>query len=70
MTIADTGVGGKHLDPERMFDRFVSTKPGGLGMGLAISRSIAEAHGGRIYAKSNPDCGLTVHVELPLEDRR
>ena len=69
VTIADTGVGGKHLDPERMFERFVSTKPGGLGMGLAISRSIAEAHGGRIYAKANPDCGLTVHVELPLEDR-
>ena len=69
VTVADTGVGGKHLDPERMFDRFVSTKPGGLGMGLAISRSIAEAHGGRIYAKANPDGGLTVHVELPLEER-
>jgi signal transduction histidine kinase len=69
VTIADTGVGSKHLDPERMFERFVSTKPGGLGMGLAISRSIAEAHGGRIYAKANPDSGLTVHVELPLEDR-
>ena len=69
VAITDTGVGGKHLDPERMFDRFVSTKPGGLGMGLAISRSIAEAHGGRIYAKANPDRGLTVHVELPLEER-
>ena len=70
VTIQDTGAGSTHLDLERMFDRFVSTKPGGLGMGLAISRSIAEAHGGRIYAKSNPDSGLTVHVELPLEDRR
>jgi signal transduction histidine kinase len=69
VAIADTGVGGKDLDPERMFDRFVSTKPGGLGMGLAISRAIAEAHGGRIYAKANPDRGLTVHVELPLEER-
>jgi two-component system sensor kinase FixL len=50
-----------------MFERFVSTKPGGLGMGLAISRSIVEAHGGRIRATANPGRGLTLHVELPCE---
>jgi signal transduction histidine kinase len=69
VTIQDTGIGGEGLDLERIFDRFVSTKRSGLGMGLAISRSIAEAHHGRIYAKANPDRGLTVYVELPSEER-
>jgi len=67
IAIRDTGTGGKGMDTERMFERFVTSKPGGLGMGLAISRSIAEAHGGQIYAKPNVDHGLTVYVELPAE---
>jgi len=67
LAVRDTGIGGKDMDLERMFERFVTTKSGGLGMGLAISRSIAEAHGGRVYAKANTDRGLTVYVELPAE---
>lgn len=51
---------------KRIFDAFVTTKSQGLGMGLAISRSIIEAHGGRIWATANEDHGLTVHVELPM----
>jgi two-component system, LuxR family, sensor kinase FixL len=43
----------------------VSSKPQGLGMGLAISRSIVEAHGGRIWATRNEDFGLTLYVALP-----
>lgn len=65
ITVRDSGVGLDESELQRMFDHFVTTKPGGLGMGLAISRSIVEAHGGRIWATRNPDRGLTLHVELP-----
>jgi PAS domain S-box-containing protein len=65
--VRDTGVGAKPSELERMFERFVSSKPGGLGMGLAISRSIVEAHGGRIVAEANPDRGLTLRIELPCD---
>jgi C4-dicarboxylate-specific signal transduction histidine kinase len=68
IAIRDTGVGVKDGDVEQIFQRFVSSKPEGLGMGLSISRSIVEAHGGRIEATTNPDRGLTLHVELPDEE--
>jgi C4-dicarboxylate-specific signal transduction histidine kinase len=65
VAVRDNGAGAAGVDTERMFQRFVTTKPTGLGMGLAISRSITTLHGGRIYAKANTDQGLTVYVELP-----
>jgi two-component system sensor kinase FixL len=65
LTVRDRGVGVEASRVATIFDAFVSTKPDGLGMGLAISRSIVLAHGGRIRATCNPDRGLTVHVELP-----
>jgi PAS domain S-box-containing protein len=64
IAIRDTGIGVKDGDVERIFQRFVSSKPDGLGMGLSISRSIVEAHGGTIRATANADRGLTLHVEL------
>ena len=67
IAIRDSGVGARDLELERMFEHFVSTKPQVLGMGLAISRSIVEAHGGRIWATLNEDRGLTFNVELPGE---
>jgi C4-dicarboxylate-specific signal transduction histidine kinase len=63
--VTDTGAG---LDPEmldKVFEPFVTTKADGLGMGLSISRSIVQAHGGTIRATRNPDRGLTIHIELP-----
>lgn len=61
----DSGVG---LAPDRMhrlFDAFYTTKPGGMGMGLPISRSIIEAHGGRLWATPNPVYGATFQFALP-----
>ncbi len=65
--VRDTGVGVKETEHERIFEHFVTTKPKGLGMGLAISRSIVAAHGGRIWATTNADRGLTMHIELPCK---
>jgi signal transduction histidine kinase len=67
LTIRDSGIGVKEAELERIFETFVTSKPQGLGMGLAISRSIVEAHGGRIWATRNDDRGLTLHVELPCD---
>ena len=65
IAVEDTGVGfGGHGDA-RLFEAFYTTKPGGLGMGLSISRSIIDAHAGRLWATANPDHGATFHFALP-----
>jgi len=68
--VRDSGVGVAEPELERIFEHFVSSKPQGLGMGLAISRSIVHAHDGRIWATRNADRGLTLHVELPARTER
>ena len=65
IAISDSGTGVDETELERIFEHFVSTKAEGLGMGLAISRTIVEAHGGRIWATRNKDRGLTLHIHLP-----
>jgi C4-dicarboxylate-specific signal transduction histidine kinase len=64
--VQDTGPG---LDPaqlDRLFQSFYTTKPHGIGMGLAISRSIAEAHGGRLSAAANQPRGAIFRLTLPI----
>jgi PAS domain S-box-containing protein len=62
--VCDDGVGAK--DPALIFEPFVTTKASGMGMGLSISRSIVEAHGGRVWATANEDAGMTFSFALPL----
>jgi PAS domain S-box-containing protein len=68
ITVSDTGCGLADGDTDTIFEAFQTTKPGGMGMGLAISRSIVEAHGGRIWATRNSHGGASFHVWLPLEE--
>jgi C4-dicarboxylate-specific signal transduction histidine kinase len=64
VAVRDSGIGFDPLTAERIFDAFHTTKPGGLGMGLSISRSIVESHGGRLWAVSNDGPGATFQFTL------
>jgi PAS domain S-box-containing protein len=65
VTVADAGVGIEPENLNRVFGAFHTTKPGGLGMGLAICRSIIEAHGGRLWAEANVPRGAIFRFTLP-----
>jgi PAS domain S-box-containing protein len=67
VSASDTGVGIPADRMEEIFNPFVTTKAGGTGMGLAISRTIIESHGGRLWATVNPGRGATFHFTLPTE---
>lgn len=66
--VQDTGPGVDSAQLDRLFQSFYTTKPDGIGMGLAISRSIAEAHGGRLSAARNQSHGAVFRLTLPLEE--
>jgi PAS domain S-box-containing protein len=65
VAITDVGAGLDRRNADRIFNPFFTTKPGGMGMGLAICKSIVEAHGGRIWAASNDGYGTTFRFALP-----
>jgi len=67
ISVGDTGVGLEPEQAEQIFDAFFTTKPQGTGMGLPISRSIVELHGGRLWATSNSGPGVTFQFTLPSE---
>ncbi|MGR4928044.1 MHYT domain-containing protein [Bradyrhizobium sp. CAR08] len=67
VAVRDSGPGLKPESFGHLFDSFYTTKPGGMGMGLSICRSIVEAHGGRIWATPNAGPGITVHFTLPIQ---
>ena len=64
--VQDSGTGIAAEKLESIFDPFITSKPEGLGMGLAICRSIIERHGGKISAANNPDRGATFSITLPV----
>jgi PAS domain S-box-containing protein len=66
VAVQDAGIGIDPASMDRLFHAFFTTKPGGMGMGLSISRSIIEAHGGRPWASRNIGPGATVQFTLPL----
>ena len=70
ISVSDTGVGLPKERVDLIFNAFYTTKPQGTGMGLAISRSIIEAHGGRLWATANEQRGATFHFTVPAEVHR
>ncbi len=67
VSISDTGVGLPLQQADQIFNAFFTTKPQGTGMGLRISRSIVESHGGRLWAADNSSRGASFHLSLPTK---
>ena len=67
ITVRDTGPGLPPESGEKLFEAFYTTKPGGLGMGLSICRSIIEAHGGRLRASTNVPHGATFEFTVSAQ---
>jgi two-component system sensor kinase FixL len=69
VSVSDTGVGLPPQQADQIFNAFFTTKPQGTGMGLRISRSIIESHGGRLWAADNSSRGASFYLSLPAQNR-
>jgi signal transduction histidine kinase len=67
VSVTDTGAGLPPQQAEQVFNAFFTTKPHGTGMGLRISRSIVESHGGRLWAGDNSPRGASFYFTLPIK---
>jgi two-component system sensor kinase FixL len=70
VSVCDSGGGIDPAVANRLFEPFVTTKREGMGLGLLVTRSIVESHGGRIWATPNPDQGTTFTFTLPVAERK
>jgi signal transduction histidine kinase len=66
--VSDTGPGIDEADLDRVFEPFFSTKETGMGMGLSICSTIAQAHSGKLTVKRNPNRGVTFELSLPVQE--
>jgi two-component system, LuxR family, sensor kinase FixL len=69
VSVCDRGIGISRAKLDKIFEPFYTTKRDGLGMGLSISRSIIEAHGGRLWVENNQERGTTFHFTVPMETK-
>jgi signal transduction histidine kinase len=65
LSVQDVGIGFEPQSMDRLFQAFYTTKVGGMGMGLSVSRSIIENHGGRLWATPNDGPGVTFSFSIP-----
>jgi signal transduction histidine kinase len=65
--VRDSGIGVDRQTMDKLFDAFYTTKSGGMGIGLSVSRSIVERHQGRLWAEQNDGPGATFSFSIPLE---
>jgi signal transduction histidine kinase len=70
VSVCDSGGGIDPAVAKRLFEPFVTTKTDGMGLGLLVTRSIVENHGGRIWASPNPDQGTTFTFTLPVAEKK
>lgn len=70
VSVCDTGAGIDPTVATRLFEPFVTTKSKGMGLGLLVTRSIVENHGGKIWSTPNPDRGTTFTFTLPVAERK
>jgi signal transduction histidine kinase len=67
LIVKDAGVGFEPQGAERLFDAFYTTKDDGMGIGLSLSRSIIESHGGKLWAEANDGPGATFSFSIPRQ---